>query len=120
MFSSQPEFKKCLWQAELDPVEILAANSNKNRWSLHPGWKVAYFCLNLRMVSRILNCCQRFRKLMMPGAKSSWFPRWMKVRSCRMRPLQQQFVREDIESVWRTIINVAKIPDLKSDSRLKC
>ena len=53
------------------------------------------------LLSRMtLNCCHRFQKLMTPGASLSWLPRWMKLRSSRMkrlRPLQQQSVNEDVE-----------------------
>lgn len=43
------------------------------------------------MLSRMLNCCQRLEKLTFPSMRSG-FPRWTKVKSCRMRPLEERRV----------------------------
>lgn len=50
-----------------------------------PG-TATHTCWKQRMLSRMLNCCQRLEKFTFPSTWSG-FPRWTKVRSCRMRPL---------------------------------
>lgn len=45
-----------------------------------------YTCWKRLMLSRILNCCQRFEKLTFPLMRSG-LPRWTKVKSWRISPL---------------------------------
>lgn len=48
-----------------------------------------YTCWKRRMLSSMLNCCQRLEKLTFPSMRSG-FPRWTKVKSWRMRPLEEE------------------------------
>lgn len=50
-----------------------------------------YTCWKRRMLSKMLNCCQRLEKLTFPSIRSG-FPRWTNVKSWRMRPLQDRGV----------------------------
>lgn len=59
-------------------VQWLLIKSYLFRWT--------YTCWKRRILSRMLNCCQRLEKLTFPSIRSG-FPRWTKVRSWRMRPL---------------------------------
>lgn len=43
-------------------------------------------CWKRLILSRMLNCCHLLEKLTFPSIRSG-FPRWTKVKSCRMSPL---------------------------------
>lgn len=69
------------------------------------------------MLSRMLNCCQRFEKLTFPSIRSG-LPRWTKVRSCRMSPLG----RRDRETagwrdMWRGVLGVSMLHYVTSRTR---
>lgn len=60
-------------------------------WILHKyPHNYTYHFLNRLMLSRMLNCCHLLAKLMLPSGSRSWLPMWMKVRSCRIRPLWER------------------------------
>lgn len=67
-------------------------------WSTHTCW-------NRLMLSRMLNCCQRLEKFTFPLIRSG-FPRWTKVKSCRINPLREREKKLIyITYMWTTAID---------------
>ncbi len=73
----------------------LSLNSEQVICCPHGNQNENYLFLNLRILSRTLNCCHLFEKFTFPSGNQSWFPIWMNVRSWRISPLKIQKFREE-------------------------